>query len=367
MATPDLDPARTLALRDALAAWYAAARRPLPWRLDPTPWRVWVSEIMCQQTQVATVVPYFHRFLAAFPDVRALAAAPEADVLALWAGLGYYRRCRNLQAGAREVVARHHGRIPADLDALLALPGVGRYTAGAIASIAFGLPAPLVDGNVARVLSRLSAQTEPVDSTAGARLQWALAEALLDPRAPSRHNQALMELGALVCTPRAPRCADCPLAPACAARALGAPEAYPVKRPKRAPAAVRAVCGLARRPDGAVLLARRPDDALLGGLWELPGDDHPADTPAPAALGAAFRARLGLSPVVGPHLADVDHVFTHRRLRLSVHAVALPDPAAPAPPPSWYTDLRWVAPDALASLPLSRLTQKVLTATGVRP
>lgn len=351
------------ALRDALAGWYHARRRRLPWREDPSPYRVWVSEIMLQQTQVATVLPYFDRFVAAFPDVAALAAAPEQDVLAMWSGLGYYRRARHLHEAAREVVAHHGGALPDDPAALSRLKGIGRYTAAAIASIAFGRSAAVLDGNVSRVLSRLVAEERPVDTTPVQRDQWALAEALLDPADPASHNQAMMELGALVCSPRTPECGACPAAPWCDAQHIGRPLDFPKKAGRTVVKSVYAACGLATREDGTLLLARRPDDVLLGGLWELPGDELPhARARGRDAVTAAFEARLGLVVAVDGHLATVEHVFTHRRLTLDVYAVR--GPVADPPARRWYTDAAWVDRAAPDAVPLSRLTHKVLAAVA---
>lgn len=358
-------PETLAALRDALAGWYHARRRRLPWREDPTPYRVWVSEIMLQQTQVATVLPYFDRFVAAFPDVAALAAADEQDVLTMWSGLGYYRRARHLHEAARQVVAEYGGALPSDPAALLGLKGIGRYTAAAIASIAFGLPAAVLDGNVSRVLARLVAEARPVDTPAVKRDQWELAEALLDPAAPSHHNQAMMELGALVCAPKTPACGDCPVAPWCAAGEAGRPTDFPKKAGRTKVKPVYAVCGLVEREDGALLVARRPHDVLLGGLWELPGAEIPhARARRREAVADAFGARLDLAVDVGGHLGTVEHVFTHRRLTLDIYRVCGPLPEAPQL--SWYTDVTWLDPAEPDAVPLSKLTRKVLAAAARR-
>ena len=348
-------------IRDHLAAWYHTRRRRLPWREDPSPYRVWVSEIMLQQTRVATVLPYFERFVAAFPDVRALAAADEADVLSLWAGLGYYQRCRRLHAAAQAVVAAHGGEVPSSVEALRALPGIGRYTAGAIASIAFGRVEPLLDGNVARVLARLLALEEAVDGAAGTRALWAAATELVCPRDPSSHNQALMELGALICSPKTPECVACPVAGQCAARVAGAAERYPIKRPRRRPTPALAVAGLVCDQAGRVLLARRPEGVLLGGLWELPGGDLELRAGQRDGLRTLLEERVGLQASVGRHLGRVEHVFTHRHLTLEVFHV---DAWAGQLRAGWYPDLRWLPGEALRSVPLSRLTEKVLATLG---
>ena len=348
-------------LRARLHTWYGVHKRTLPWRQSPSPYRVWVSEVMLQQTQVATVIPYFERFMARFPSVRDLAMAREDEVLSLWAGLGYYRRCRHLHKAAKEVVEHHGGEIPDTLSALRALSGVGRYTAGAIASIAHGVPASVLDGNVARVLSRLVALEELSDSSAGQRTLWQLADALLCDQDPSTHNQAMMELGALVCSPKQPECEVCPLAPLCAAHAAGSEEAYPKKRPKKSAKQVFAVAGLATDSKGRLLMARRPEDGLLGGLWELPGGEIAADDTRPAGLRKWFKERVNMRATIGARVASVAHVFTHRRLTLDVYRVL---ETQGSPDARWYSEARWVAPEQMGSLPLSRLTRKVLEAVG---
>ncbi|MGH7289297.1 MAG: A/G-specific adenine glycosylase, partial [Myxococcota bacterium] len=216
------------AVRSVLLTWYRRERRDLPWRRTRDPWAIWVSETMLQQTRVETVIPYYERFLERFPSVQALADAEPDELMKSWAGLGYYSRARNLKAAAHKVVEEHGGRVPDDLEALRELPGVGRYTAGALASIAFDRPAPIVDGNVARVLARLLDLDFDVKSPAGQRRLWDEAAALADGPSPGDLNQALMELGALVCTPRAPRCPLCPLREDCRGLAAGRAEALPV-------------------------------------------------------------------------------------------------------------------------------------------
>ncbi len=354
--------ASTEAIRRALATWFHEAARPMPWRDKPTPYRVWLSEVMLQQTRVETVRPYFDRFLDALPDVASLAAAGEQEVLGLWAGLGYYRRCRALQQAARVVMQAHGGQLPSDAETLATLPGVGRYTAGAIASIAFDEPTAAVDGNVMRVLSRVLALEEPIDRGPGQRLLWETAEALVDPTDPSTHNQALIELGALLCRPRTPVCGRCPLEPWCAGAASGEPTRWPRKRPRKAPIPAWAVSGLIHDDAGRLLLARRPAGGLLGGLWELPGSEVDPGSSRRAQLATALTERVGLEAEVGAHLATVEHVFTHRRLTLEVFAI-----------PTWsgrprllggYEELRFLDREELGEVPLSRLSTKVLSAVG---
>jgi A/G-specific adenine glycosylase len=342
-----LERARRDTVRRRLLAWYGRTRRDLPWRRSADPYRIWLSETMLQQTRVETVVPYYERFLARFPDLASLAAADEEDVLRLWAGLGYYARARNLHRAARTVVREHGGALPRTAEALAALPGVGRYTAGALRSIAFKEPAAIVDGNVRRVLSRLCAVQRLSDGDA-----WRLAGELVPARDPDLFNQALMELGATVCTPRKPACAACALALLCEARSSGRPEAFPAPKPKARPRAIQAVAGvLVRR--GRVLLLRRPSLGLLGGLWEIP---NLADAPA-TALVAWVRERTGLSVAPGALLGRVRHRFTH--LDLTLEIVRLEDRGGRLASGA-RADARLCGPDALALLPLSRLMKKAL-------
>lgn len=322
------------AVRRALLDFYDARRRDLPWRRDVDPYRVWVSEVMCQQTRVETAVPYFERWMARFPTVDALAEAPIDDVLHAWAGLGYYRRAHNLHRAARVVRERHGGRIPGDPEALRRLPGVGDYTAGAIASIAFGLPEPAVDGNVRRVLSRLHDLPDP-----GAAELRRLAAELVPAERPGDFNQALMELGATVCTPRSPRCDRCPIASYCRARAAGTQTERPRPKPSKAIPEDDVGTAIVLAPDGALLLVRRPEDGLLGGLWEFPGEAVAAgETPEDAARRAAVRV-LGeaAASVPGPAplgpatpLGAVVHTFSHRRITYHAFLFALGEAGAGA-------------------------------------
>ena len=278
---PDLpfDPADVSRL---LLPWYAQTGRDLPWRRTRDPYRIWLSEIMLQQTTVAAVIPRYERFLAAFPDVAALATAPVERVVEAWAGLGYYSRARNLHAAAHKVMSDHGGRFPADLAALQALPGIGRSTAGAILSIAFDLPAPILDGNVRRVLCRLFAWLDDPRGSAAERRLWEWAEALTPEQAPHDYAQAIMDLGATICVPRTPRCELCPLVGLCLARREGVERELPRKRVAKAvPTVIQAALVLHRK--GRVLVRRRPLHGLLGGLWEFPTVAVAAGSPASAA------------------------------------------------------------------------------------
>ncbi len=305
---------------EPLLAWYGKNARVLPWRNDPTPYRVWVSEIMLQQTRVETVKPYFERFVREVPDVAALAALPEDRLLKLWEGLGYYSRARNLQKAARAVVERYGGRLPADAAELRKLPGIGDYTAGAVASIGFGLPEPAVDGNVLRVAARLSASHRDVSAPAVKRELAARLREIYPRGRAGAFTQALMELGATVCLPNgAPRCEACPLFSLCEGRKAGEAALLPVLAPKPARRTEERtvfllLCG------GAVAVRKRPETGLLAGLWEFPC--------APGLLSpqqAAERiAAWGLSASELEALPDAKHVFTHLEWHMSGFLARVP-------------------------------------------
>jgi A/G-specific adenine glycosylase len=270
---------RERAISAALLRWYKASHRDLPWRRTRDPYAIWVSEIMLQQTRVEVVVAYYQRFVERFPTPQALAAAPVEDVLFAWAGLGYYRRARQLHAAAAQVVREHDGIVPSSDQALRALPGVGRYTAGAIRSIAFGKAAPIVDGNVARVLSRVFTLKGRPGETAFEDKLWELAEQLVPASDPSAFNQGLMELGATVCLPRAPRCKACPLALECRAHALGQEEAFPRTKPRKATESRSLIAWIVRDARGRVLMRKRGEDEQNAGFWEPPLTE--SEPPAP--------------------------------------------------------------------------------------
>ena len=290
-----------------LLQWYDSSARVLPWREDPTPYRVWVSEIMLQQTRVEAVKPFYQRFLEAFPTVEALAEAPEDKLLKMWEGLGYYNRVRNLQRAAQVVVERYGGQVPASFEELRALPGIGEYTAGAIASIAFQLPVPAVDGNVLRVISRVLARSDNIlDPKVKRRMEGEIREIL--PQRVGDFNQSLMELGAMVCLPGGPpKCLVCPLRNLCRGYAQGVAEELPVKtKPKPRKKQARTLFLLFSQ-EGRVALHRRPEQGLLAGLWELPGTEGALSREEAAAWLAAQGVPVGeLSP--GP---EAKHVFSH--------------------------------------------------------
>ncbi|WP_372695012.1 A/G-specific adenine glycosylase [Immundisolibacter sp.] len=322
------------AFADRLLAWHAhGGRHDLPWQHPRTPYRVWVSEIMLQQTQVGTVVPYFERFMARFPDIRALAAAPLDDVLHLWTGLGYYARARNLHRAAAQVCRDHEGRLPTDLAALAALPGIGRSTAGAILALGSGQRQPILDGNVKRVLCRHRAVAGWPGTTAVQARLWDIADSLTPPDHAADYTQAIMDLGALVCTRSRPRCGECPVHADCLALAADAVTHYPQPRPRRDLPQRRTALLLLRRPDGRVLLERRPPAGLWGGLWSLP-----EYTGAVTELADWCRVHYGLSPQAVHGGDPFIHTFSHFRLEitpLECRVQAAPT-ALDAPDRLWY-------------------------------
>jgi A/G-specific adenine glycosylase len=271
--TPQFTPRRLKTFQRRLLAWFRAHQRDLPWRASRDPYRLWVAEVMLQQTRIAAVLPYYHRFLKQFPTVESLARAPQEKVLQLWSGLGYYSRARNLHGAAKEISAHHDGKFPRTLEAALALPGVGRYTAAAVLSIAYDQPLAVLDGNVARVLARLRAIRGDLRAPARWRQLDELAQELLAHDAPGDWNQALMELGETICTPQIPRCAACPVSRQCLARARNLTREIPTPRRKRAPVKMRIAAAILRDPRGRTILVRDPgahDDVLFSRMWQFP-------------------------------------------------------------------------------------------------
>jgi len=343
---------------DDLLAWFDQHRRDLPWRRTSDPYKIWLSEVMLQQTRVETVLPFYNRFVERFPTLERLAAAELEEVLALWSGLGYYRRARQLHAAARQVAEL--GAFPSTVEGLLALPGIGAYTAAAVASIAFGVAAPVMDGNVERVLSRCLALAEDPRSGGARKELLAAAAELLDPSRPGDSNQALMELGATLCSPRRPKCLLCPLHAGCRAARESDPEQYPVPKAKRQGERHRLLVAVVE--DGAaVLLFRRPEDStLLAGTWELPWVTLEVDgVPRDETPAAALACRYGGRWTVGARVAGVRHGITYRDLEVDVHRAEL----------AWGGEVRqgmaagWFDEAARAGLPLSSLVGKVLRAT----
>jgi A/G-specific adenine glycosylase len=332
-----------------LLKWYDDNKRSLPWRGKSDPYAVLVSEIMLQQTRVEAVIPYYLRWMERFPDIAALAAASERDVLLQWEGLGYYARARNLHRAAQILMLEHDGQLPRDLQKLRALPGVGRYTAGAIASIAFGLDEAALDGNIRRVLARVFDVSEPARSPAGEKILWQLAGKHLPSGRAGDYNQAIMDLGATICVPTRPRCSICPVRGLCAARKLGIQEQRPVLLAKRtSPHRVYAAAIIVRR--GRVLLAQRPSKGLLGGMWEFP-NGMVGGAPA-KGLAKTIRKLYAIDVQPGGALGVLRHAYSH--FTVEVHAFLCRAGDVPK-----RSNLRWASLGALDNFPMGRIDREV--------
>ncbi|HET7746096.1 MAG TPA: A/G-specific adenine glycosylase [Vicinamibacteria bacterium] len=333
-----------------LLRWYRRSRRDLPWRRTSDPYAIWVSEVMLQQTTVRVVAPYYERFLSRFPDVASLAAASEEDVVGGWSGLGYYHRARNLRRAARHIVEHHGGRFPRMLEAALAVPGVGLYTASAVLSIAYGVPLPVVDGNVRRVLARLRLLRGPQWKKEGPF--YNVADELLDRSAPGDWNQAVMELGATVCTPRKPACPACPLRGHCAARAAGLQEVVPEAKDRRATVDVTVAAAIIEE-GGRILLVRRAEGRLMGRMWEVPQTS--LESRGLDDLARELKERHALDFVPGPLVTTARHAITFRRIAVDAYRGRLR-----RKPPTDGDRYLWVDPARLDGIPLSSLTKKVI-------
>jgi A/G-specific adenine glycosylase len=339
----------------ALLGWYDRHARRLPWRDQPTPYRVWVSEVMLQQTRVETVLPYFERWMSRFPTLADLARASEQEVLQAWEGLGYYSRARNLHRAANLVIKEYSGQIPASRDQLERLPGIGQYTAGAIASIAFGKDEPALDGNIRRVLSRIFNISVPARSPQGERELWALARETLPTGRAGDYNQALMDLGSSLCTPRAPACLLCPVAAFCEARALGIQEERPVLEAKPVIPHITVTAAVIQR-DGKILIARRPSSGLLGGMWEFPGGKVEQGETLSEGLRREIQEELGISIEVGDAFGMYQHAYTHFKVTLHAFRCHLLDGEPRALEAS---EIRWVSPAELSEFPMGKIDRQI--------
>jgi A/G-specific adenine glycosylase len=332
-----------------LLAWYRKNKRTLPWRDHPDPYAVWVSEIMLQQTRVETVIPYFEKWMRLFPTVEKLARSNEQTILNAWEGLGYYSRARNLHKAAQIVLEKYNGVLPRDLDDLRALPGIGRYTVGAIASMAFGMDEPTLDGNLRRVFARLFDVTEPADSPTGENILWGIAARQLPKGQAGDYNQALMDLGAMICLPRNPRCLLCPLMKFCEAREAGTQEQRPVlKSKKTTPHHIHGAGVILKR--GRVLLAKRPSKGLLAGMWEFPSgrvNGNPAK-----GLVNALKTGYGLTVRKKEALCIVQHAYTH--FKVTVHAFRCEAASIPK-----KKDLKWVRVAELEDYPMGKVDRRI--------
>ncbi len=332
-----------------LLNWYRQHGRTLPWRDHPDSYAVWVSEIMLQQTRVETVIPYFEKWMKLFPDVSTMANASERDVLNAWEGLGYYSRARNLHKAAKIVAEKFNGELPRDLTDLRSLPGIGRYTVGAIASMAFGMDEPTLDGNLRRVFARLFDIDEFADSPVGEKILWELAAQNLPKGQAGDYNQALMDLGATICIPKNPRCLLCPLMKICETRKNGTQDARPVLKSKKAsPHYIHAAAVIINR--GRVLLAQRPPDGLLGGMWEFPNGRVNADPAKELTkiLNAAYRLKVKKQEALGV----IQHAYTH--FKVTVHAFRCESVSIPK-----NKNLKWVRVNELTDYPMGKVDRQI--------
>jgi A/G-specific adenine glycosylase len=352
---------RAPAIRRSLRRWYRRSARDLPWRRTHDPYAIWLSEIMLQQTRVETAIAYYRRFLDAFPTVGDLARARVDRVLKLWEGLGYYTRARHLHAAAKRIVTDHKGQFPETAAEWQALPGVGRYTAGAIASIAFDQRVPVLDGNVKRVLARLFHVTDAIDTSATIKKLWELAESLVPPGKPGEFNQALMELGATLCAPTRPQCAWCPLAGACEARRLGREAKVPVRRPK-GPIPHYAIAAACIVRNGRYLMGKRAPRGLLGGLWEFPGGKVEDGETGQEAVAREAKEELAVNVTVGRHLACVDHAYSH--FKVTIHLYACRIRGRGEPKSLYHSELKWIPRTGLHRYAFPAATNRLLGKLG---
>jgi A/G-specific adenine glycosylase len=345
-------------LSSQLVAWFASRRRDLPWRRDRSAYRVWLAEVMLQQTRVAVVCDYFLRFVARFPDVHDLAAASEDEVLSLWSGLGYYARGRNLHKAAQVVVAEHGGVFPSTSAALSELPGIGSYTAAAVASLAFGEAVAVLDGNVARVLSRLCDDDTPADTPAGKQRFTQIALALVEAHSSSAAvNEGLMELGALLCTPKSPACGSCPWSGSCAGRTRA--HLLPVKAKKQERKDLRVACVVLRDEGGRVWLERRQSAGLFGGLWEPPGVVVDSASDVEGGWRRALAERSLVAPASFPAPIIVERSLTHRELRFEITVLT----SSPASSPASFAG-QWFAAAEIQGVGTSTAVRSVLAAAA---
>ncbi len=354
---PDLPSFAVIEMRRSLLAWYAHTGRDLPWRRSRDPYEIWISEIMLQQTQVKTVIPYYERWLEQFPTVATLAAASQQQVLKLWQGLGYYARARNLHRAAQVIVEQHDGTFPADFETVLALPGIGQTTAGGILSAAFNQPVPILDGNVKRVLARLSGLDVPPNRAL--KPLWKLSGTLLDPDESRNFNQAFMDLGATICTPKHPACLLCPWMSHCQANRLNMQNELPVTE-SRGPLPHK-VIGVAviRDQAGQILIDRRRQEGLLGGLWEFPGGKVEPGETIEACIKREIQEELGIEIEVGDRLIVIDHAYSHFRVTLNVHNCRH---VRGEPQPIECDEVRWVTLDEIHHYPFPQANVQIIEA-----
>lgn len=340
-----------------LVRWYRESHRDLPWRNTRDPYAIWLSEIMLQQTQVRTVIDYYHRFLERYPTIAALAAAPSDDVLKQWEGLGYYARCRNLHKAAQMLVENNAGQFPQSIEEVEALPGIGRSTAGAILTFGYGQKHPLLDGNVKRVLSRLADVNASIEQAATLKILWGISKTLLlETDSPYEYNQAIMELGATVCLPREPRCLLCPVQHHCQAFATGTQHERPVKAASKQTPHFTIGVGVIWNND-QILIQQRPPEGLLGGLWEFPGGKHEPPERIEDTVRREIKEELGIQVRMGEAIIQVKHAYSHFKITLhAYHCYYEAGEVRPTSCQAW----RWVAPEQLTDYAFPKANKTVL-------
>lgn len=344
-------------LRRSLLGWYAQQGRQLPWRNTQDPYAIWVSEIMLQQTQVKTVIPYYDRWLAVFPTIASLAAADQQQVLKQWEGLGYYTRARNLHRAAQQIMDDHGGVFPDTYAEVMGLPGIGATTAGGILSAAFNQAVPILDGNVKRILARLLALPHPVRKAIP--LLWNCSQALLDPDQPRSFNQGIMDLGATCCTPKNPNCLGCPWRSSCTAYNLGNPVEFPMREETAPLPHKRIGVAVIWNDQHQVLIDRRPQKGLLGGLWEFPGGKVEPGETIEACIQREIQEEIGIDIEVGAHLITVDHAYTHFKVRLEVYHCYH---RSGEPQAIECDEVRWVSLEELNQFPFPKANLEIINA-----
>lgn len=345
----------------ALLNWYQTHKRQLPWRETKDPYRIWISEVMAQQTQIDTVIPYFKRFIQRFPDMKTLAEADLQDVLKLWEGLGYYSRARNMHKAAKSIIEKYSGCFPENYEEILLLPGVGKYIAAAISSIAFSKPHAVLDGNVKRVLSRLTCSEKPINDSKSQKHYHELADSFLDTHNPGDYNQSLMELGAIICKPANPVCHDCPVINHCRVYRKNMVEKYPKKLQKQKIPSYNIATGVIRK-DNKILITKRKEAGLLGGLWEFPGGKLHNDESAEEACVREIREETGLLVKIDCYLTHVRHAYSHFKIEVDVFICDYQSGEVVLNGP---VDFRWISIKEIDDYPFPKANHKFFSALKI--
>lgn len=345
------------AVKNRLLPWFLDNKRSMPWRSNRTPYRVWISELMLQQTRVDQATPYFHRFMKRFPSMKSLASASQEDVLKMWEGLGYYSRARNLHKASQIIVDEYHGRFPSTAEEIIKLPGVGSYTAAAIGSLAFNLDLAVLDGNVIRVLSRLFAYKKDARTTTAKKELQQMTDDLLIKGRAGDFNEAMMELGATVCLPKNPDCPVCPLSRCCLANKAGTPTDFPIKAPKKKIPHIVVGAAVVMNGKGQVLIAQRRAEDMLGGLWEFPGGKQEAGETIQECVARELNEELGIQIEVGDFLVTVKHAYSHFTMELHTYFATV---KSGKPKPLQCQNFQWLKISDLRNVPYSKADLRII-------